>query len=117
MKNVRAISLIFALLLAAPLFAWRSELYPESWSPADLGNFYTDKVLQDFSYAGYKRGEEEIPVVTGPVFTVTDAAYGADNSGTNDATKAIQKAIDAACSAGGGVVYLPAGTYKVNPTS
>ena len=48
---------------------------------------------------------------------VIDAAYGADNSGTNDATKAIQKAIDAACSAGGGVVYLPAGTYKVNPTS
>ena len=117
MNNARAISLLCALALAAPLFAWRSELYPESWSPADLGNFYTDKVLQDFSYAGYKRGEEEIPVVTGPVFTVTDAAYGADNSGTNDATKAIQKAIDAACSAGGGVVYLPAGTYKVNPTS
>ena len=49
MKNSRAISLVCVLALAAPLFAWRSELYPESWSPSNLGNFYTDKVLQDFS--------------------------------------------------------------------
>ena len=117
MKNARAISLICALALAAPLFAWRSELYPENWNPDAAGNFYTDKILQDFSYAGYNRGERAVPHVEGPVFDVTDAAYGADNTGSSDATSAIQKAIDAASAAGGGVVYLPAGTYKVDPKS
>lgn len=39
--------------------------------------------------------------------------YGADNTGTNDCHTAIQAAITAAQSAGGGVVYLPQGTYKL----
>ncbi len=117
MKTSRAIATLLGLLLAAPLFAWRSELYPANWTPDAAGNFYSDKILQDFSYAGYNRGERAVPHVEGPVFDVTDAAYGADNTGSSDATKAIQQAIDAASSAGGGVVYLPAGTYKVDPGS
>lgn len=40
--------------------------------------------------------------------------YGADNSGVLDATSAIQRAVDAAEAAGGGVVYCPAGTYLVS---
>lgn len=47
------------------------------------------------------------------VIDVTASPYNADNTGGLDATPAIQSAIDAANSAGGGVVYLPAGTYKV----
>jgi pectate lyase-like protein len=41
--------------------------------------------------------------------------YGADPTGAADSTAAIQGAINAASTstAGGGVVYLPAGTYKV----
>ncbi|OBZ14943.1 hypothetical protein A8L34_13765 [Bacillus sp. FJAT-27264] len=38
---------------------WRSSLYPENWTPG-----YTDaqgRFLQDFSYAGYWRGEKTIP--------------------------------------------------------
>ena len=41
--------------------------------------------------------------------------YGADNTGANDATTAIQNAINAVQNAGGGTVYLPSGTYKVKP--
>jgi hypothetical protein len=41
--------------------------------------------------------------------------YGADSTGTNDATTAIQNAINAAvANYGGGVVYLPAGGYKIS---
>jgi len=95
--------------------AWQSSLYPESWTPPENADFYTDQLIQDFSYAGYKRGEEPLPNVTGPIFDVTDAPYGADPTGASDSTVAIQSAIDAAASAGGGVVYLPAGNYSISP--
>ncbi len=90
---------------------WRSALYPEDWTPT-----FTDpegRFLHDFSYAGYKYGEEPLPVIHGPLYDVV-AAYGADNSGQADATAAIQEAIDAAQAAGGGVVHFPAGIYRLD---
>src|SRR5277367_3513720 len=42
--------------------------------------------------------------------------YGADSTGSTDATAAIQAAVTAAIDAGGGVVYLPSGSYKVEST-
>jgi hypothetical protein len=55
----------------------------------------------------------------GAVFNVKHTAYGAVGNypGTNtDDTTAIQSAINAASSAGGGVVFLPKGTYKITNT-
>jgi hypothetical protein len=46
-------------------------------------------------------------------WVVTDPPFNADNTGINDATSAIQNAIQAAEDAGGGVVWMPAGKYKV----
>jgi hypothetical protein len=46
-------------------------------------------------------------------YVVTEPPYNADNTGVNDATTAIQSAIQAAENAGGGVVWMPAGKYKV----
>ncbi len=43
----------------------------------------------------------------------TDSPYSADNTGTSDSTAAIQSAIDRCYEAGGGTVFLPAGTYLV----
>ena len=40
--------------------------------------------------------------------------YGADPTGATDSTTAIQNALNAANSAGGGVVYFPAGTYQIS---
>ena len=94
--------------------AWQSVLYNGAWNPESLGEFYSEKIIQDFSYAGYHRGEDLIPTIEGPVFQVTD--YGADPSGSTDSTLNIQAAILAAENVGGGVVYLPAGTYKVSPS-
>ena len=45
---------------------------------------------------------------------VTDAPYNADPTGARDATTAIQKALDAVAALNGGVVYLPAGKYRLN---
>ena len=44
----------------------------------------------------------------------TDAPYNADNTGVTDATAAIQSALDAAATAGGGVVFLSAGRYIIS---
>ena len=45
---------------------------------------------------------------------VTDAPYNADPTGARDATTAIQMALDAVAALNGGVVYLPAGKYRLN---
>jgi hypothetical protein len=50
------------------------------------------------------------------VFNVVAPPYGADPTGVADSTSAIQAAINAANTAGGGVVYFPAGTYLVTPS-
>jgi hypothetical protein len=98
--------------------AWNSTLMPGGvWTPPDsTKSFSTAKVLQDFHYAGYRMGQEP-PVVNSPVLNVTQAPWNADRTGTNDATAAIQAALDSAGRRGGAVVYLPAGTYKLSVTS
>lgn len=95
--------------------SWRSELYPVGWTP-DF-TLPDGRFLHDWSYAGYARGERPLPRPAGPVFDVTAAPYRADAGGGADATAAIQAAIDDAAARGGGVVYLPAGTYRVRPPS
>lgn len=102
------------VLVAWPACAWRSSLYPVDWAPG-----FQDaqgRLLHDFSYAGYRRGEVTIPdTPPGAVYDVSLAPYLADNSGTLDVTDEIQQAIDDAGAAGGGIVYLPPGTYNVAP--
>lgn len=48
------------------------------------------------------------------VYNVKSPLYGAIGDGTHDDTAAIQAALNAANAAGGGVVYLPAGQYKIS---
>ena len=49
----------------------------------------------------------------GPFFNIAD--YGARNDGSTSATASIRAAIQAAHAAGGGTVYVPAGTYVTGP--
>ncbi len=99
-----------ALLIGCPEgLPWRSSLYPQDWTPG-----YEDaegRFLHDFSYAGYRNGEVALPgTPPGSTYNVLD--YGADSTGATDSNAAIQAAIQAAGSAGGGIVYLPAGLYR-----
>ena len=68
--------------------------------------------IPDFSYAGYHRGEARPPHVAGPIFNVTDFGAVADD-GLSD-RDAIQSAITAAETAGGGVVFFPPGSFTFN---
>ncbi len=91
---------------------WRSALYPADWTPG-----YSDgqgRFLHDFSYAGYHSGLDRIPDISFNVTDVTESPYFADKEGISDATSAIQKAIDDVSAKGGGVVYIPAGTYVLS---
>lgn len=51
-------------------------------------------------------------MIAGASVNVLD--YGADSTGVADSTVAIQTAIDTAATAGGGIVFLPVGTYLAN---
>lgn len=91
---------------------WRSVLYPEDWQP---GFEVAGARVQDYSYAGYHRSEAAFG--TAPVETLFDVmTQGADGSGNTDSTAAIQATIGAAKANGGGVVFFPAGTYRVDGT-
>lgn len=118
-RGLAAAAALTALGLLAmgcpPDTPWRSALYPLSWFPG--WRDAQGRGLQDFSWAGYARGERPVPAPAGPLVDVTAAPYGADPSGTSDATAAIQRALDDVGRAGGGVVYLPPGTYRVAPGS
>lgn len=85
---------------------WRSALYPADWTPARTDT--EGRFLHDFSYAGYGAGLEAIPSRAGPTFDVTDFGAGPDWRA------AMQSAIDAAASAGGGIVFIPAGNHRVD---
>ncbi len=106
-----AVGLLLAGIgLSAPAWSLRSVLYPEDWTPG-----FTDaegRFLHDVSYGGYHNGELPLPTeFAWPVFNaVTD--FSADPTGSTDSTAAIQSALNAAATAGGGVVYLPEGWYR-----
>lgn len=70
----------------------------------------THPLIPNVSYAGYARGEREIPKT--PV-KANVRAFGAKGNGEADDTEAINRAIQAAAERGGGAVLLPPGTYRV----
>ena len=107
-KNWTAATLLFLFLL--PLAS--AQLTPNIWKkfigePAPVGT----PDLIDYSYAGYKNGEEGIPEdFAYTAYSVTD--YGAiPNDGKSDTT-AIRNALDAAA-VGRSIVFFPPGQYDV----
>ena len=96
---------------ACPSDKWCSSLYQPNWT-ADAPADAQGRFLHDFSYAGYRKGEQ--PPAAPPGQTYDVVAAGADASGGRDSTGAIQSAINAASAAGGGIVFFPAGNYRVD---
>jgi hypothetical protein len=131
MKGIQALcrsKVLLSLMLLSLLFSglppagaeameegtWRSALYPENWTAGFADS--EGRFLHDFSYAGYRQGQQPLPsVIPGVAVQVTDAPYYADPSGVLDSTAAIQQAIDDVGLSGGGVVYVPEGVYRIKP--
>jgi hypothetical protein len=73
-----------------------------------------DWVAPDGSLAFRITDEGPIGGVVGPTLNVK--AFGATGDGVTDDTAAIQRALDAAATADGGIVFFPNGRYKVTAT-
>ena len=74
-----------------------------------------EPILADFSYAGFRAGEEPIPDVQAKVYDVTH--YGAVPDDDRSDRAAIIEAIAAAEKNGAGVIFFPKGRYLVNRES
>lgn len=72
----------------------------EKWSPEGR--------LPDFSFAGYRRGEEPYRMPTGQVSVVD---FGAKGDGTTDDTAAFKQALAAG---GGKIIQIPSGRFVLN---
>lgn len=72
-------------------------------------NIYWDTRTAD--EADYLSPDETTAEISGKIYDVT--LYGADKTGKRDCSSAIQEALDEARTAGGGIVYLPAGYYRM----
>ena len=75
--------------------------------PARAGYPFQEMGL-DWSLAGYPGGR-----IPHPPATLNATDFGAVDDPDVDSTAALQAAIDAAQAAGGGVVYVPRGMYKI----
>ncbi len=58
--------------------------------------------------------QAQLPQTTGPGYaSVRDAPYFAAGDGKTDDTRAIQRALDDVAAAGGGITFVPTGSYLV----
>jgi len=73
----------------------------------------TDKVPQGAD-KGHVFAANRKPANPENFFNVKNSPYDAKGDGVTDDAQAIQSALDAASSAGGGTVFLPPGIYKVS---
>lgn len=90
----------------------RSALYPTDWEPGlsfQHSDYAQALFLQDYSYAGYHNGERALPEGGSNSIQVE-----ASTDGSSDTSSAIQAALDQAATRGGGIVYLPAGLYRID---
>ena len=101
----RPMRLVLAVLLvtAAALRAEVSQLWGfagEKWTPASR--------LPDFSFAGYRRGEEPFRI---PAASISVTDFGAKGDGRSDDTAAFKSAIKAGA---GKVIHVPAGRFLLS---
>ncbi len=94
------------LLVGTALAADPQSTHSQLWG-AHGERWTAESRLPDFSYAGYHRGERELPRLTADV-SVKD--FGAVGDGKTDDTDAFQTAIREAA---GKTIAIPAGTYVI----
>ena len=112
--------LVLVLIVASmnPAYAqtWRSQLYPEDWQPLDRGGSKDaqGRFLHDFSYAGYAKGEQDIPNSVGSVtIDVTQPPSPPITPARRMPLPVYKLPLMMQWLRGRGTVYLPSGTYKL----
>ena len=112
MKKILLFWVLIGMVSAVVAQTLRSSLYPGNWEPGNVDA--QGRFLHDFSYAGYHSGLTPVAEISENIIDVTKSPYFADKTGNTDVRSILQNALDDAGKAGGGVVYLPEGTYQVN---
>ncbi len=107
MKN-RFFSLSLLIFIPAFVFA---QITPNLWT-AYTANPNAHSNIPNCSYAGYRYGDAPIPTTNATTFNVKDAPFNAKGDGVTDDSESLILALQTAKTAGGGVVYLPDGTYQ-----
>lgn len=90
---------LLAALLASTVSATASTAVDYTTIKASNGDHFPD-----FSYCGYRASDASLPSAKSTISL---------KAGSGDQTATIQKALDKAAAAGGGVVTLAAGTYEL----
>jgi hypothetical protein len=77
---------------------------------------HADYSFDSFSADEYEFAKHPSPAKTSvrDLYVVTEPPFGAAGDGCTDDTDAIQRALDMAGDSGGGIVYLPAGRYRMD---
>ncbi|OEK08803.1 hypothetical protein A8C32_00570 [Flavivirga aquatica] len=107
--HLKSITLSIVLLLSINCKSQQSEVW-ENFKTAKKNNI--EPILPDFSYAGYKYSEVNIPHLKYKIFDVT--TFGAIPNDKISDKDAINKAIKAATKNGEGIIYFPKGKYLIN---
>jgi len=76
----------------------------------------TGSIFGAVAGVSFAQSAEAAPPATVNVFTHDVKSYGAKGDEQTDDTKAFQAAMDAAHKSGGGIVFVPAGSYRLNGT-
>ncbi|GLZ31499.1 hypothetical protein Lesp02_36870 [Lentzea sp. NBRC 105346] len=99
-----------AALLGSSAFASAAEAAPATLWDEFVKNPYNHPQIPNVAFAGYRAGERfpRRPVRANVLL------YGAKRDGSEDASKAINKAIEHVGRCGGGTVYVPAGKYRID---
>lgn len=77
------------------------------------GRRATPSAMPDVSWQAVKQDYLTRQPTRTNLYVVTDAPWNAKGDGTTDDTASIQGALNAAGAAGGGIVFLPGGKYKL----
>ena len=110
-NNFQMRKLYILLIFSALGLSTYAQYTPSLWTMyAQQPNNQTN--IPNCSYAGYKYGDVGIPTSYTTVINVKDAPYNATGDGVTDDSDALIAALTVAETAGGGVVYLPDGTYQ-----
>ena len=91
------------------------DIQPNGDGTANIGNLLVP-IIDPETGLLTGAGLQSVPIGArgGSTYDVCDPEFGADPTGKNDSTAAIQKAQDKAYADGGGTVYLRAGRYRVS---